>query len=352
MKYGTKRKSAAGQANKHRESANRCRALVQADGTAIRKKIRTDYEKALQDLDKSRNLLNQFHEQDLPKFTLWISKHMGALITELRELGRKVAEDGALISMVHEEAFYAGCSLARAYQSVMNPPPEPEEKEQEKGRDVRDSYEEQRGEFENSSGKKGDTLEDMIDELFEAFAPGQRPNKKSNTKFMDTDGEDTRFKPVSRIKEIYRKLARMLHPDAQEKMTAQKEEWWHQTQAAYEAGDEAQLEVILTLCEIDERGTVAQTSVSLLQRITAQLKSSIREIKRRISGLQRDPAWGFSKRSDHDAFLIKIRREVEMELNECKRRHSEMQEIISRWKATAEKANRAGTRRKRKSAMG
>ena len=62
-------------------------------------------------------------------------------------------------------------------------------------------------------------------------------------------------------------------------MTAQKSEWWHQAQAAYEAGDLEQLEVILTLCEIGDSGTTAHTSASLLQRITAKLKSSLREIR-------------------------------------------------------------------------
>jgi hypothetical protein len=63
-----------------------------------------------------------------------------------------------------------------------------------------------------------------------------------------------------------------LHPDIQRDMTAQKTEWWHQAQAAYEAGDVKQMEVILTLCEIGDSGTTAHTSASLWQRITAHLK--------------------------------------------------------------------------------
>ena len=78
-------------------------------------------------------------------------------------------------------------------------------------------------------------------------------------------------------------MVRRLHPDTQREMTAQKTEWWHQAQAAYEAGDLEQLEVILTLCEIGDSGTTAHTSASLLQRITAKLKSSLREIKRQIA---------------------------------------------------------------------
>jgi hypothetical protein len=96
----------------------------------------------------------------------------------------------------------------------------------------------------------------------------------------------------TRLKELYRKLARRLHPDVHREMTAQKTEWWHQAQAAYEAGDVEQLEVLLTLSEIGESGTTAHTSVSMLQRITARIKSSLREIKRQLAWRNRRQAVG------------------------------------------------------------
>ena len=113
---------------------------------------------------------------------------------------------------------------------------------------------------------------------------------KSRPRAGSGDAHDSRMGPsarpaapvlaAKRLKELYRAVVRRLHPDSQQEMTAQKTEWWHQAQAAYEAGDAEQLEVILTLCQIGDSGTTAHTSASLLQRITAQLKSSLREIKR------------------------------------------------------------------------
>src|ERR1017187_6369352 len=38
-----------------------------------------------------------------------------------------------------------------------------------------------------------------------------------------------------RLKELYRAVVRRLHPDSQQEMTAQKTEWGHHAQAAYEA---------------------------------------------------------------------------------------------------------------------
>ena len=67
----------------HAYASNRCRALVRVDGSAIRNKIRREYEKALRDLEKARQALDQFQQRDQPQFSRWMSSHFGALLTEL-----------------------------------------------------------------------------------------------------------------------------------------------------------------------------------------------------------------------------------------------------------------------------
>jgi len=142
-----------------------------------------------------------------------------------------------------------------------------------------------------------------------------------------------------RLKELYRAVVRQLHPDSQRDMTAQKTEWWYQAQAAYEAGDVEQLEVILTLCEIGDSGTTAHTSASLLQRITAQLKNSLREIKRQITGQRRDPAWNFSRRADLDALAVQTRHTLMDDLQRMRYQCRTIQEMIARWQIAAERLN-------------
>src|SRR5580700_3407413 len=97
MRRGASRQPANGHAFPHAHAANHCRALVPVDGSRIRKKIKKDYEKALRDLDKSRRQLDQFHQADQPQFTRWLNSHFDALLTELRELSRKISVDEQLI---------------------------------------------------------------------------------------------------------------------------------------------------------------------------------------------------------------------------------------------------------------
>lgn len=249
------------------QASNYCRAVVRGDGTGIRKKIKKDYEKALRDLENSRRVLDQFQQRDQPQFTRWLNSHFGALLTELRELNLKLAADEAVVFMVQDEVMFGGGSYARAYQRVMElrdnpeptPPPPPG------GEQIRDPFE--GGPGWGNPDDEDDTLKAIFEELLGEFGPDERPWEETGRQAGQTPQAAAPAHVSKQLKELYRAVVRRLHPDSQREMTAQKTEWWHQAQAAYEAGDAEQLEVILTLCEIGESGTTAHTSASLLQRI-------------------------------------------------------------------------------------
>jgi hypothetical protein len=320
--------------------ANHCRALVRVDGRGIRKKIKKDYEKALRDLDNSRRALDQFHRQDQPQFSRWLNSHFGALLTELRELNLKLAADDAIVFLVQNEVMFGGGSYARAYKRVMGlrdnpeptPPPPPPGGEKDGKREPFGG----RPEWGNPDDPD-DPLKAIFEEMFGELGPDEDPRSQRGSRLGPQPQAAAPAHVPKRLKELYRAVVRRLHPDSQGEMTAQKTEWWHQAQAAYEAGDAEQLEVILTLCEIGESGTTAHTSASLLQRITAQLKSSLREIKRQITQRRREPAWNFSNRTDHAAMAEQVRRELTGEMMAIRRQWMDAQELITRWKAAAEK---------------
>jgi hypothetical protein len=321
----------------HHHSVNDCRAIVAVDGTKIRKKIKKEYERVLQDLDISRNQLEQFHQSDLPEYTRWLNSHFGALLTELRELSQKLALDEELIFEVEDEVIFGSDSPAHAYKRVMeyreNPePPDPP-------RDGRDDPKEGNEQWKNP-------VDDFFNQFFGETDRDQDPREKEPRRAKPIIGSAVAPSPTSRLKELYRSLVRRLHPDTQREMTAQKAEWWHQAQAAYQVGDAEQLEVILTLCEIGEKGTTEQTSVSLLQRITEKLKSSLRQIKRQIGSHRKDPAWNFSSRTDRDSLATQMRRSLMSDLEIMRERWQLTQTVIADWQAAAARINKR-SRRKR-----
>ncbi|HEX7570930.1 MAG TPA: hypothetical protein VF492_10535 [Verrucomicrobiae bacterium] len=329
----------------HAPAGNHCRALVRVDGSVIRKKIKKDYEKALRDLDNSRRVLDQFQQTDQPQFTRWLNSHFGALLTELRELNLKMAADEAIVFMVQNEVIFGGGSYARAYQRAMElrdnpePPPAPPPG----GEWDRDPF--GAGPDWGNPDGPDDPLKAIFEEMFGELGPDERPWEERGRQAGQPPHAAAPAHVSKRLKELYRAVVRRLHPDSQREMTAQKTEWWHQAQAAYEAGDAEQLEVILTLCEIGESGTTAHTSASLLQRITARLKSTLRELKQQITQRRREPAWNFSERTDHAAMAEQVRRELTGELMAMRRRWLDTQELIAKWKAAAERLKPLGRRK-------
>jgi hypothetical protein len=345
MPRHTPRQSSQGHAVSGAQPANHCRAVVRVDGTAIRKKIKKDYEKALRDLDNSRRVLDQFHQTDQPQFTRWLNSHFGALLTELRELNLKMAADDAIVFMVQNEVMFGGGSYARAYKRVMELRDNPEPPPQPPGSDRAGKRERFGAGSDRENLDDDDPLKAIFEEMFGEIGPDERPWEERGRQSWQHPQAAVPAHTSKRLKELYRAVVRRLHPDCQREMTAQKTEWWHQAQSAYEAGDAEQLEVILTLCEIGESGTTAHTSASLLQRITAQLKSSLREIKRQITQWRREPAWNFSQRTDHAALVDQVRRELTGELMVMRRRWMDTQDIIAKWKAAAEKLKPARRRK-------
>jgi hypothetical protein len=251
-----------------------------------------------------------------------------------------MAADEELIFQVENEAMFSGCSDARAYQWVMelHENPEPPRPRPPGGREA----DRERNPFgarpeSGTDDDEEDPMEEFMNEFFRRFGPGARPQDNHGPQNGQPTESAAPAHASARLKELYRSVVRRLHPDIQREMTAQKTEWWHQAQAAYEAGEVEQLEVILTLCEIGDSGTTAHTSASLLQRITAQLKNSLREIKRQLAGQRRDPAWNFSRRTDQDALAVQTRRTLMGDLERMRYQCRTIQEMIARWKVAAER---------------
>jgi hypothetical protein len=297
---------------------NACRSLILIDATAIRQKAKKEYEQTLRELEKTRKETDAFHQEDKPRFQQWLNSQFGALLTELREAHQKLEAKRSLLFEIESEVFISNISYPRAYQKVLHR--KEREEASDRQRDSASGPNEASGEGDSAQPDDADFknffdegFDEFMDELQDGFAEAfgipkdeMRPRAANNSQ-----GPVTR---PHRIKELYRALVRRLHPDTQSDMTGKKLEWWHQAQRAYEADDADQLEVILTLCEIEEKGTTTQTSVSLLQRITRQFKNSLRSLRSQLAECKRDLAWNFSKRTDLKAFARQIGQALENDL--------------------------------------
>ncbi len=309
-------------------------SLIKVNGHPIREKARREYERARRDLGKAQAEIERFEEHDQPSYHRWFHQQFGALLTQLREVSGKLQAQQMLLFEIESEAFERGCSFTHAYERVKKrqeqPEPAPAPEEEPTGH----------------AGKGEKTQGDFFDSLFEEIR--DRFSKNFDGMFDSGDlplNAPKSAKVLPRLKDLYRAVVRLLHPDVQEKMTAQKLEWWHQAQAAYEEGDTDRLQVILTYCEIEQQGNTASTSVSLLKQITNDLKRTLRSLRSRLSELRRQPAWNFSERIDRERLERQTRASLQSDLEEMTTSLAAIEQQLAVWDRASKTGRRQRSRR-------
>ncbi len=321
------------------------RHLVRGNGESVRTKARKAYEQAKRKLDQAREELDRFKSVDEPAFQGWWHGTFGPELTVLRELARQYEEQIRLIEDVERVSYFEDISFVEAYRLVMrlrSQPPEQSPSGESSSEEDPAGEDWSRGEDESPGG-------DPFAEFAEAFkqAFGFEPPPEL--------GGPRREEPPrsnSRVKELYRILARKLHPDAQDQMTTQKLEWWHEVQEAYAANDVERMELILGLCETQEGSAATHTSVSMLHRLTARLQASLRGLRRELSRCRREPSWNFSQAPDREAMKREIRFGLSKDVRELRQKVAECGQRIDQWAKHEEKRKSRPPKERRRNSGG
>ena len=261
--------------------------LLVIDTKPIRQKAQRAYQKAVRDLESAKAESERYHSEDQPLFSRWLSSNFGSLLTEIRELQSKLFEAQNLVNEVQQEYYFGGhSSIAEAYRAVLHRRSNPPEEEEPQAREseARNDSEEER--------EREPTVEEIAEEFWRRLNGGEAGHE-----FHEPIASRQSERLRERVKDLYRKLARRLHPDNGRTITPRETELWHKTQTAYELGQVEVLETILTMLEVDEKGA-RSASVSTLVQLTASLKRSLRTLKQQLTALRREMAWNFAQRSD------------------------------------------------------
>lgn len=304
----------------------------------------------MRDLERSKAERERFQAEDQPRYTKWLNANFGALLTEMRELQEKVYNAQGLVSEVQEEFYYGEYqSIAEAYVKVLRRREHPEEFKAE-WKEREEEEKEMESEFKESIKDVfkhlfGDEAAELAEKLFPGADSEGEPPDSWAPEPSHRNGPET-----GRLKELYRSLARKLHPDMGGNGSARHIEWWHQTQAAYQAGDVEQLQLILTLAEIEEKGS-NEASVSILQRITDQFKRGLSALKSELKKYRKDPAWNFSRLEDFRPIEARTRAGLMNERQRLNAMFTRFQHQIDSWEKLRGRVE-GGSRARRKGGRG
>ena len=113
----------------------------------------------------------------------------------------------------------------------------------------------------------------------------------------------------ARVKDLYRRLVRRLHPDLRADGSAAVSALWHEVQEAYAASDVARMEILLALSGIETRRTADQ-SLSQMRVVQAELERSLRALEKSLLEAEGEEAWDFARIGPN----ADLRRSVERQL--------------------------------------
>lgn len=316
--------------------------LILIDQEPLRASTAAQCKQAMARLEQVRARWHHFERKDKPAFARWRAREFGALLSSAREVETQLRDAQALVHEVEMEMRRVFQDAHSAYQRVMfrrgNPVAAAEAEAQVPreggaGRKVSDFEKEALFQewVKNSLGTNPDKMDDeAYSATFEAFkthmfrgpvdeppprhsARGATPPVNSH-EAPDVDLTDEEFAPGdARVKGLYRRLVRRLHPDLRADGSAEVSALWHEVQEAYAARDVARLEILLALSDI-EANRLADQTLAQIHAVLTELERAFRALEKSLREAGGEEAWDFARIGPSADLRTRVERQLTRDL--------------------------------------
>lgn len=296
------------------------RALLVIDNEPIRRRLESELQAVRETIEECEQEIARHEALDLPAFRQWMAVQCSDLLNERRSIEEKIWRLRARLAAIQGLTQHGIKNVAAAFfwfheieedRAAIPPHVQRAWEEVTVG-----SSEKQRtrgvesGRFDEDS----DVDEDEDDGSYADWSEGSG-DAFSQGSAGRSDLEPGGRKVNSNYKNLYRKIALLLHPDLAGVLTKQELELWYRAQRAYAEKDVLALETILARC--DRVGTNSLT-LSELRALVRRADSRLATLRQAIAILAKAPSW---------RFLLLSSVEVEVRLRDVRREL----EAINRW---------------------
>ena len=307
-------------------------------------------------LDEVRKQWHHFERKDRPAFIRWRAREFGALMSEARQVEEKIHAARELIFEVEQEMRRYFQTPQSAYARVMfrrqNPgSPEPAPEEGDGGTRVLTSFEQEAlfqewvRKFLGTNPDKMDdraydtNLADFKKRMFSREArtlPRLKRPKPPPAEISDIEAEAGE-KMDERIKILYRRLARHLHPDTRADGSVEVSALWHEVQEAYLASDVARLELLLALSYLQVEGLENETCLGDIMLVQENLQRSLRALSKSVAEAEKEDAWDFARLGPTPQLATEIERQLKFDLVNRVRYFDQLQGRLAEWQSEIKK---------------
>src|ERR1041384_5451147 len=306
-------------------------------------------------LEQARRCWHQFERQDKPAFVRWRAREFGGLLSTARDVEDKIRDAQNLIHEVQMEMRQRIQDPHSAYRRVLfrreNPGVADERKTFSDGSQSTPHL----SEFEQETlfqewvrtflGTNPTKMDDEVySTTFEVFKSHMFVRPESAPSRSDPRPEGVRrslvgeelagaTEPVTidpRVKEIYRRLVRRLHPDLRADGDHTVSSLWHEVQEAYAAGDVARMELLLALSDLSN-ALGASTTLSQMRSALSELTRSVRALELNLVEARREDSWNFARTGPSEDLRLRVERQLKHDLALRQQRLELLTGIIAGW---------------------
>jgi hypothetical protein len=330
-------------------------AIVWIDQAPLRANAAAQCADMMARLERARLGWHQFERQDKPAFIRWRAREFGALLSTARDVEDKIRDAQNLIHEVEIEMRRHILDPHSAYRRVLfrreNPGVADERETVSYGSQSKPFLSEFEQEalfqewvrtFLGTNPTKMD--DDVYSSRFEVFkshmfvrpesAPGrcEAPPPGVGRSEVDENSADA-TEPVTidvRVKEIYRRLVRRLHPDLRADGDASVSSLWHEVQEAYGAGDVARLELLLALSDLSH-APGSGTTLSQMRSVLSALTRSVRALELSLVEARREDSWNFARIGPSQDLRMRVKRQLTHDLAIRQQRLESLTKTIAEW---------------------
>lgn len=312
--------------------------IVPLDQEPLRESAAEQCARALASLEDTRRDWHRFERKDRPAFNRWRAREFGALLSRARDLEEQIREKQQLIHEVEMEMRRGFYDAHSAYQRVIfRRENRSTMAEEETASSAKPSDRKALSDFEKealfqewvrkSLGTNPDKMDDVAySTSFEAFKshmfrhpPPHSPPLSNYRSQVDPRKGWEKEEPAAeqavavdgRVKELYRRLVRRLHPDSHGGQGVAASEFWHEVQEAYAASDVARLDLLLALTGIESTDLRGQTSLAQMHAILAELTRARRALEKSLLEAKGEDAWDFARIGPNETLKTRVQRELQ-----------------------------------------
>jgi hypothetical protein len=332
------------------------------DQQPLRRRLAGDCAELMERLQEIRVAWHQYDREDKPAFIRWRAREFGALLSKAREVETEIRDLQAIVHEVEMEMRRRFQDPFTAYRRVMfrreNPVATENEAGSWNGNDSPGSASKV-SDFEKESlfqewvqkflGTNPDKMDDeaytTTFEVFKAhmFKPGreeapsgslprQQPHSARPPVAESAEEKAEEASSVDgRVKSLYRKLVRRLHPDHRADRETAVSNLWHEVQEAYAAADVARMEILLALSDMQANALGEDTSFGQMQSVRAELERSLYALEKSVAEAEEEDAWNFARTGPGEDLRVRVERQLKHELAHRVERLDLLSATITDW---------------------